>query len=241
MSVQLRIMSLVALGLLSAGFARGAELDTAIKELVEAHAKVKSYRATVKSSENVIFDNGNVLESNTTGKVEWMRKDDKLLYRAESESKSIQKVQGTETPMRAEHLMISDGEFFYTFIDVMGEKQAAKQLPNPVLGANAEEILAQLKSEYNLKLERDQEWGDAPCYVVEATPKKEDASELMAKALYYFRKDTGTAVRTIGFDAKGNKTYTIEHFDVERNPTLDPERFEFKLPDGVRLQDMTNP
>jgi len=227
--------------LMFSGAGYGADFEQAIKELVDTHAKLKSYRANVKSREHLIFDTGNELDSTVTGKVEWQRQGDKLLYRADSESTSIQKVNETETPTRAERTMVCDGEFFYTYIEVMGEKQAAKQFPDPVLGANAKKILDELTPDYNLKLERDQSWGGAPCYVIEATPKTEDASHLMAKAQYYFRKDTGTAVRTLGFDAKGNKTYSIEHFDVELNPEINPERFKFVLPEGVRLDDMTNP
>ncbi len=220
---------------------QGATLDEAIKQLVQAHARLKSYRASVKSKENLDFGDGNTLKTTITGQVEWLRDGDKMLFRADSEMHSMQKFNGVETPTHAEQTMVFDGEFFYTLANIMDEVQASKEKPKPLVGANARVILDNLKDEYDLKLLKDDKWGNAPCFVIEATPKKADESPHMARALYYFRKDTGTAVRTIGFDVKGNVTYSINHYDVERNPAVDPERFKFKLPDGVRMTDYVNP
>lgn len=220
---------------------RATTLEEATKELVKAHARLKSYRASIKSTEDLDFGDGTTLKATVTGMVEWLRAGDKMLFRADSKSRSIQTFNGVSTPTHSERTMIYDGEFFYTLANIMGEVQAAKDNPKPLLGATAEVILDALKDDYKLALLDDETWGGAACYVIEATPKTPGDTPHMVRTRYYFRKDTGTAVRTLGFDAKSNVAFSMDHHDVERNPVVDPERFKFTLPDGVRMVDYVNP
>jgi outer membrane lipoprotein-sorting protein len=224
---------------ISEALATAKEQERAITELVEVHKKLKSYKAVVHTVEDFEFAGGASVKSEVNGKVAWLRDGQKLLYRADSTSSSVQKFQERESATEAEQTMISDGEFFYTIARMQGTVRVAKQLVDPMLVADAKQVLDALRDEHDVRLVGEETVDDSACYAFEVSPRKPDDSPHMSRMTIHFRKDTGTVIQTVGYGEKGTAVYRSQHREVEINPGLEPAFFEFKPPEGVTIEDYT--
>jgi len=226
-------------GLLAASARAEMTVEEAEKVLVENFKTLRSYKAKVASREAIDFGEGKTLRSEVSGTVEWVRKDGKLFYRSDADSSSVQTFNNMETPTHSKTTMIADGEFFYTLSEVMGQSQATKQMPHPSLVADPASMLKSLREEHEIKLApKDEMIEGAPCFVFEVRPKKPEDSQ-MVKMMIYFRKDIGLSIKTVGFDKSDAIVYTTRHSEIKNNIEINPDRFVFTLPDGVKLVDMT--
>src|SRR4051794_18230316 len=70
---------------------RAESMDEVEKKLLEAHAKLKTYTATLKHLEHVPLTGTDFMASDVDGTIEWMRKGDAVLYRLELTGTSTQK------------------------------------------------------------------------------------------------------------------------------------------------------
>ena len=61
----------------------------------------------------------------------------------------------------------------------------------------------------------------------------------MSKMVTHYRKDCGQSVKTVTYAKDGKVTMTSVTSDVKVNPSLSDDRFVFKAPAGVEVQDMT--
>jgi outer membrane lipoprotein-sorting protein len=102
-----------------------------------------------------------------------------------------------------------------------------------------EAMFKALREQHNLTLADDEELSGEKCWVIHATPKKPGRPGEAAKVAYYFRQKDGATVQMLGYDADGNKMMTATFSEIKFDEKLDPQRFEFKVPEGVQVMDMT--
>jgi hypothetical protein len=118
---------------------------------------------------------------------------------------------------------------------------AVKMKQDPAhTNATGKAMFEQLQKDRNLKLLPDEKIGGKDAYVIQSTPKKPQDGTT-EKHTYYFDKQSGVLVQSVSESkseqSKSNVTFTLT--EMKLNPDLKPELFEFKLPDGVQLMDMT--
>lgn len=218
--------------------ARGDGIDDVEKKLVDAHAKVKSLSCRMKMTEHVELGEGIEINSTNDGTVEWMKKGDKVLYRSDAKSSSMQKFGGQEVKTEAETTIIADGEFYYELSAQGGQTFVRKDKPPTTLAGSAKGILDALRPDHELKVLPDDKLEGAECFVLEVTPKKPDDNP-MSKMVVYFRKDCGVNVKTVGHAVSGKPMYTMLASDIKLNPDLKPDRFQFKMPENAEVEDLT--
>jgi hypothetical protein len=135
--------------------------------------------------------------------------------------------------------MINDGEFTYGYSVTDGKKMAYKSKTTGDWDQSPFEIW---RKEWDLKLLSDESVDGASCYVIEATPKPGSdtaAGGASGKMVFQYRKDCGLNVKMVSYDKDGKVTFTSSSTDVKVNPNLSDDRFVFKAPAGVEVQDMT--
>jgi len=218
--------------------ARGDAIEDMEKKLVDAHAKLKSLSCKMKMTEHVELGEGIEIKSTNDGTVEWMKRGEKVLYRSDAKSSSMQKFGGQEVKTEADTTIVADGEFYYELSTQGGERFVRKDRPPATLAGSAKSILDALRPEHELKALPDEKLDGAECFVIEVTPKKPDDNP-MSKMVVSFRKDCGVNVKTVGHDPSGKPMYTMLASDLKLNPDLNPERFQFKIPDDAEVEDLT--
>jgi len=218
--------------------ARGDAIEDMEKKLVDAHAKLKSLSCKMKMTEHVEMGEGIEINSTNDGTVEWMKKGEKILYRSDAKSSSMQKFGGQEVKTEADTTIVADGEFYYELSTQGGQKFVRKDKPPATLAGSAKSILDALRPEHHLKAMPDDKLDGADCFVIEVTPKKPDDNP-MSKMVVCFRKDCGVNVKTVGHDPSGKPMYTMLASDLKLNPDLKPDRFQFKMPENAEVEDLT--
>jgi len=86
-------------------------------------------------------------------------------------------------------------------------------------------------------------------YTFELTPKPgsdiaasaQKAGEDFGKVKAQFTKDFTTQMRVALLDKSGAPQFTLSVKNINLSPTLSPDRFAFKPPDGVKVMDMSDP
>ena len=234
------LISAVALVLAVAGSTALADekLDAVEKEIVQKWKDIKSM--TAKMNMNAESEQGGAQRKTTMAcTIEYLRQGDKMLSRLDGEMKNSYKMGDNEQSMTIPTMTISDGEIEHTLMEREGQKMCVKTKAqaNSVTG---EAMFKFLREHYDLSLASDEEIDGDKCWVVEAKPKATARPGEPAKTCYYFRQKDGATVRIVAYDADGKPAMTTNFTDIKLNVDLDPKRFEFKLPEGVREMDMTN-
>ncbi len=212
-------------------------LEDVEKKIVAAFGKVKSFQAKMLTVQDMTM--GDVVnKSRIDGTYEFVRKDNKGLYRMEAKtSGSVEMKGGQSQKMDGNSLVVNDGEYAYTYSEAMGQKTAMKLKADPrasILGD--ESFMQNLKKDHDVKLLPDEKLDGKSVWVIEATPKKPG---MIGKFMYYFDQECGIALKTVGKSPEG-KDFTVTTLsDVKLNADLSAERFVFKAPEGVTVQDMT--
>jgi outer membrane lipoprotein-sorting protein len=149
----------------------------------------------------------------------------------------VQVFNGQETRSETAMTTICDGQYSYTIMDHQGQKSAVKSEANPMVSGEIEPVFDSLREHYTLEALPDEKVSGYDCYVVQATAVS--AQNPMARHVYYFAKDLAVAIKTKTYDASGNVVMSLDTSDIKTNEEIDPERFVFKAPPGVEVQDMT--
>jgi outer membrane lipoprotein-sorting protein len=234
-----RRIGLVALAGLMCGLCTAVvwadDLATVEKQISQAWDKHKSMTAKINMSSSMDMG-GTVMESKGEGIMELMRKGDKTFYRMELKSTMPQPV-GAEAKMEQNMLSILDGEFAWMLSEMSGQKMAMKTKPDPRMTGEPKAMFAEYRKDHELKLLPDDTVDGKKAYVVEATPKDKAAGS--GKALLYFDKESGAMLKMVAQTPDGKPTMTMTYSDVKYDVDINPDRFVFKAPPGVEVQDMT--
>jgi len=221
----------LALALLTPG-GRGEDFAQVEKEIMAKYKKIASMKArTVTQTE---MDTG---EGKTRSKIEatyeYVRKDDKVYMRTESKEHSETETEGKVEKSDSQSIMIADGESMYTH--TLGEPTAMKGASSMNIDINPFDYM---RAMYDLTLKPDEKFEGHDCWVISAKPKPGEAAQYMSTMVYLYRKDCGIPVRMETLDSKGTRQSLTTYHDLELNAKIDPDRFVFKAPDGVRVMDI---
>ena len=145
----------------------------------------------------------------------------------------------TEQKFSMPILAVCDGEVTHTLMERMGQKVCVKAKAEAQSLAG-EAMFKALREQHNLTLADDEEVNGEKCWVIQATPKTPGRPGEPAKVAYYFRQKDCATVQMLGYDADGNTMMTATFSEIKFDEKLDPKRFEFKVPEGVQVMDMTN-
>jgi outer membrane lipoprotein-sorting protein len=235
-----RIGWTVAIAVAGLGAAAWADtLESVEKAIVEKVAGHKSYQGKTVMSQNSQTPDMKY-ESQGEMTFEFMKKGEKWLLRSEGSTKTKMVVQGNEQKSDSKILMICDGEFMYTLNEGDGQKSAMKtRMPEQLALITDQAYFDSLAKDYTLKLVADETVDGKSCWVIEATPKTAAPEGSLATLLNYFDKETGIGIKTVGKDSGGKTILTSLTTDIKLNPTLSPDRFVFKAPEGVQVVDMS--
>jgi outer membrane lipoprotein-sorting protein len=206
------------IGVLSIAFANVAAAETAeevMTKIAEMNKKITAMKAhvkTVTSLENEMMKQNSVSDGN----YEYLVKDGKTFLRMEA---------------------TTTGTYSYMLNDQDGQKTAMKMKASSDM--NPADPFAGLRDNYNVKLLPDETIDGESVYVLELTPKSADAMG-GGRMLQYYRKDNGTIVKIVSFDANNKPSVTVTYSNVELNPSIGADRFVFTPPAGVEVMDMSN-
>lgn len=238
MQTRIRLTSLAAVLLAFVQMApAGDTLESVEKTIAAEWEKHKSLSANLSLSQQMEMGGGRVT-STGTGTFEYLRKGDKELYRLEMATTTTQAFAGNEQTIEQKVLSINDGEFVYNLTDGMGKKIAAKSRADKAKMGGGKAMFKQLREEHELTLLPDQELDGHSAYVIEAVPKKSTPMAI-ARTVYYLRQDTGVMMKSVALNADGKAVQTMTFSEFKINPTIAPERFVFKAPEGVTVLDRT--
>ena len=233
--MRLRVSRIGALvmGLGFCGATVAAEtIDEVSKKIAAASEKVTAFSAkTTMVSE--IKQEGFSMVNKTEGTMEMLRKGGDFLVRAETKGVAETNVGGQTTKQESSVLMINDGAFAYSVTEMAGNKSAQKM---KVEKPDADPFKA-WKADANLKLLPDATSDGMAAWVIETTPKSTDAGQ--GKSVIHFHKESGQMIKMIAYAPDGKPMTTMTFSDVKLNGKIDPERFVFKAPPGVAVQDST--
>ncbi len=216
----------------------GDSLEEAEKAIITRFATIQSCVATVRTLETAGSGSSSA-RSESTRYVEWVRKGNGFLYRAESTSKTTQSDSNQSITQEAEATTVSDGVSVVTLADRNGEQTAIKRKADITHTPDIRALLDALKSEQVLHRLPDIKVGLDDCFVIQGIPRNRTDSDI-GQTVIYFRKDIGLDVRTVAYDKKNQPVYTSTTTDIRINVELPPDRFRIVIPDGVKLVDQIN-
>jgi outer membrane lipoprotein-sorting protein len=201
------------------------------KKIAAANDKLTSFSAKTKMVMEMKQE-GFSMTGTTEGTTEMLRKGSDLLMRVENKSVSETNVGGNVTKQDGYSLAINDGAFMYTLSEMAGVKSAQKNTPvKPDT-----DPLKMWKAMGELKLLPDATVEGRAAWVIEATPKAETGQ---GKTVMSFDKESGQMIKMINHSPDGKPMNTLTVTDIKVNDKLSPDRFVFKAPPGVEVQDMT--
>ncbi len=213
-------------------------LDEIEKKLVESNAKLKSYSAKTTMSQDMSFGEGMQMKSNSTGTVEWARRDGKEMFRTDLSGSQTQIMGEQKMESQQTTTMICDGDYFYTLSDQGGQKHAMKQKAEQNMSFDAKSMMQMLRDDYHLEAKGDEKVDGHDCAVIEARPK-DPQNNPVTRQLLYFMKETGINLKLVCFDAGGKTVLTTGLSDVKLNTEIPADRFVFKAPEGVEVMDLS--
>lgn len=174
---------------------------------------------------------------------EFVRKDkDKWLSRTDMVTKTPRQ-DGKPGNEQMKMSMIYDGQFVYSIMEEDGEKMVMKMRPDRMGQKVMTEPsgFAEMEKHYELKLLPDQKVDGKNTWVIEALPKKGQASPQMdafARMVMHYDQATGMMVKAIHYDRAGKIVGTIEVTKTTLDAKIPDERFQ--LPPGAQVIDMTS-
>lgn len=214
------------------------KLNALEKEIAAKWQKVNSM--TAKMNMTMEMDQGAMKMKNTMkATVEYLRKGEKMLSRLEGEMEMVMDMGGQKNTMSTPMLTVSDGEITHMLVEQMGQKMCMKT-KTEANSTTGEAMFKLLREQFDLTVADDEEVDGEKCWVVHGKPKTATQPGQPVKMVYYFRQKDGATVQMLGYDASDKKVMTATYSEIKFNEKLDPKRFEFEVPEGVQVMDMTN-
>jgi outer membrane lipoprotein-sorting protein len=147
---------------------------------------------------------------------------------------------GKEMKVNQASLLVSDGEFDYTINETLGNKQVFKGRPKKSLEFEPTQMFKYMREQSELKLLPEEKLEGEDVYVVETRPKKPTPNAPIARSLYYFSKETGAPLRMVSKNDKDEDVQIMQFSALEFDARIDPDRFKFEAPEGVKVIDQTS-
>lgn len=220
----------------------GDTVDSVLKKISEKMSKHQSLRYKTELKADYKFPTF-AQKMNTVTRSEYLKKGQGCASRQETTSDTVTKMEGQEAvKSRNESLIISDGDALYMLSDTDGQKTALKQPINPATNFNPFDqarLFEESRKQFDYKLLPDQTVGGKPCWVIELRAKNPQPNEPMNRAHMFIDKDNCMTIRHVSFDAEGRETATMVTDDIKFDAPIPADRFVFKAPPGVEVQDIS--
>ena len=233
-----RFVCAVAAALILSGAAADEKADQAIKELDQNFAKVKSYTAKTESMTDVAFGAGNAQKMKMVGTSAWLRKGEKAMMRGETACETTKTQDGKTTTSKSTIVTVDDGTYLYVLTKEEGKQTVMKNHANAAMYKPAG-YFDQLRTYYDIKLLEDTEVNGHGCCAFELTMKPMEGAAPSGRMVACYWKDHGIMLKSEGYDADGKLISQSLTKDVKVNASVDESQFEFEVPDGAQVMDMT--
>jgi len=224
----------------------GESIEQVEGKIIDFLGKANTYTADVQVTGQT-KQQGMNLGVNGGATLEYMKKDGKPLFRLEG----AVSVSGAPMPMDLTLLGVSDGANLHMQTGMMGQQMVMK-FPVPpsadITPDAAKKAFEDLHKEFDVKLLAKETLDGVEAYTFELTPKPgsdiaasaQKAGEDFGKVKAQFTKDFTTQMRVALLDKSGAPQFTLSVKNINLSPTLSPDRFAFKPPDGVKVMDMSD-
>ena len=225
-------VGILALGFGLAGSAvAGETFEEVSKKIAAAAEKVKSFSSKSKTVIEVKQE-GFLLSSTAEGTYEMVRKGDTYLMRTETRTRSETSIMGQTTKQESTMLMIMDGEYSYTLTETDTVKIAQKRkIKDPQSHVDA---LKGWSDTADMKVLPDSSVDGHAVWVIEMTPKGGD----QGKTVMSYHKESGQMIKMVSYTPDGKPMSTMTSTDIKVNERISPERFVFKAPPGVTVEEI---
>lgn len=230
---------LVLLALNFSGVALADEIEDLEKKIEASWSKLRSLTAKMTMKTDMSAE-GFKMVSDSTGTYEFLRKGDAVQFRMEMKTVGTTNVAGNENKTESTQLTVSDGEYDYTLSETNGQKHATRSKSDKD-AMNPKAWMSSQKEMYTFKLLPDEKIEGHDCWVIEATPKAPETMGGAGKTTSYYAKEFGMMLKMVSAGADGKPMSTVTMTDLKVNQDISPDRFVFKAPEGVTVQDMNAP
>lgn len=216
-----------------AGPAAAETVEEVGKKIAEATEKLKSFSAKTQMITDMKQE-GFSMSTKAEGTTEMMRKGEDFLMRSEMKQVTETNMGGQVNKQEQYVLTITDGQNTYTLTDMGGNKMAQKMKMQKL----GKDPFQAWKDTADLKLLPDATVDGRPAWVVQATPKG-GAVPGQGATIISFDKETGQMIKMVANGPDGKPLTTMTYSDIKINQDIPAARFEFKAPEGVQVQDMS--
>ena len=219
--------------------ASGDEIDKVLKEITEKTKNQKSYQAKVHTETKTSAEDYKS-EMTSIGSMELVRTGDKKYkMRSESKVRSVTQVSGDTQRTETTTLFIDDGEFMYSYSETNGRKSAQKMKSSASTEA-MDDPFKSYREHYDLALLPEEDVDGHVTYVIEAKPKAgSPIAKTSGRTVSYYRKTDAAMLKSVSYGTDGKPISTMTATDVKVNGKISADRFVFKAPPGVEVQDLT--
>jgi len=233
MRIRVLRIGILGLGLAFSSAAVSAEtVEEVSKKIAAASEKLNSFSAKTKMVIEMKQE-GFSMVSTTDGTTEMLRKGSDFLLRSENKSVSETNVGGNVTKQESSVLYVTDGSFAYSISEAAGTKSAQKmKLEKPDV-----DPFKVWRNTAELKVLPDSSSDGRAAWVIEATPKPDQAGQ--GKTVIHFDKESGQMIKMVTYTPDGKPMSTMTYSDIKINDKISPDRFIFKAPPGVEVQDLS--
>ncbi len=233
MRKRVTLIGTLGLGLAFFGATVSAEtVEEVGKKIATATEKLNSFSAKTKMVTEMKQEGFSMVSTND-GTTEMLRKGGDFLMRSENKSVSETNVGGNVTKQESSVLYVTDGSFAYSISEAAGTKSAQKmKIEKP--DADPFKVW---RTTAELKVLPDSSSDGRAAWVIEAAPKSDQTGQ--GKTVIHFDKESGQMIKMVVFAPDGKPMTTMTYSDIKINDKISPDRFVFKAPPGVEVQDLS--
>lgn len=207
-------------------------VDEVTKQIAAASEKTKSFSAKTKMVTEMKQE-GFSMKSVADGTTEMLRKGPNALVRADMKMVNETNAGGQVNKQEMTVQSITDESHTYTLSDMGGMKSAQKMKVQKM----QVDPIAAWKETADLKLLPEATEDGRAVWVLEAMPKGGAASG-QGKTILSFDKETGQMIKMVAHTPDGKPMTTMTYSDIKVNPDIKADRFVFKAPEGVEVQEI---
>jgi len=187
------------------------------------------------------------MKSRATGTLECLKQGEKTLFRLDMVNKidmGIPLPGALAGAAEQKVLSVFDGKNLYNEMEALGQRHVFKMTGDSAeQGAPAagKSLFEAFRDKGELKLLPDATVDGAPAYVIEVIPNdelKQNAPTPVGSLKVYISKELGLQIKMEVLDEKGAATSTTIYSEIDTKANLAPERFVYKVPAGVTVQEM---
>lgn len=223
----------------SAAAVRADSLDSFKKDIQAKLSSHKSIQYKAKVVTEIVNEQMSI-KSTTDQTAQYVKQGDKVLSHSESKMASDQKIGEMNQKNESTSVDICDGQYSYHVTESGGQKAASKHKVDPkkeISPFDAKRMFEVTEEQFTLKLLPVETVDGKAAYVLELTMKEAPAGMPMGKTKVYYDKATGLSLKSISYDDKGKAMTTMTTSDVKVDANIPADRFVFKAPAGVTVQD----